>query len=52
MRDHEPEPGPVRQHRARPGFVVTHHGPLAEAPAFYGAFDRRADGIIKAVLTP
>jgi glutathione-independent formaldehyde dehydrogenase len=42
----------VLRHRARPGFVVTHHGPLAEAPAFYGAFDRRADGIIKAVLTP
>jgi glutathione-independent formaldehyde dehydrogenase len=42
----------VLRHRARPGLVVTHHGPLAEAPAFYGAFDRRADGIIKAVLTP
>ncbi len=42
----------VLRHRARPGFVVTHHGPLAEAPAFYGAFDQRADGIIKAVLTP
>jgi len=42
----------VLRHRARPGFVVTHHGPLAEAPAYYGAFDRRADGIVKAVLTP
>jgi glutathione-independent formaldehyde dehydrogenase len=42
----------VLRHRARPGLVATHHGPLAEAPAFYGAFDRRADGIIKAVLTP
>ena len=42
----------VLRHRARPGFVVTHHGPLAEAPAFYGAFDQRADGIVKAVLTP
>ena len=42
----------VLRHRARPGFIVTHHGPLAEAPAFYDAFDRRADGIIKAVLTP
>jgi glutathione-independent formaldehyde dehydrogenase len=42
----------VLRHRARPGFVVTHHGPLAGAPAFYDAFDRRADGIIKAVLTP
>ncbi len=42
----------ILRHRARPGFVVTHHGPLAEAPAYYGAFDRRADGIVKAVLTP
>ena len=42
----------VLRHRARPGFVVTHHGPLAEAPAFYSAFDRRADGIVKAVLVP
>jgi glutathione-independent formaldehyde dehydrogenase len=42
----------VARGRARPGSVVTHHGPLAEAPGFYDAFDRRADGIIKAVLTP
>jgi glutathione-independent formaldehyde dehydrogenase len=42
----------VLRHRARPGLVVTHHGPLAEAPAFYRAFDQRADGIVKAVLTP
>jgi glutathione-independent formaldehyde dehydrogenase len=42
----------ILRHRARPGFVVTHHGPLAEAPAFYAAFDQRADGIVKAVLTP
>jgi glutathione-independent formaldehyde dehydrogenase len=38
--------------RARPGLVVTHHGPLDRAPAFYDAFDRRADGVIKAVLNP
>ena len=42
----------ILRHRARPGLVVTHHGPLAEAPAFYRAFDQRADGIVKAVLTP
>jgi glutathione-independent formaldehyde dehydrogenase len=42
----------ILRHRARPGFVVTHHGPLAEAPAFYGAFDQRADGVVKAVLNP
>jgi glutathione-independent formaldehyde dehydrogenase len=38
--------------RARPGVIVTHHGGLAEAPAFYRAFDQRADGVIKAVLRP
>jgi glutathione-independent formaldehyde dehydrogenase len=38
--------------RAQPGFVVSHHGPLAAAPGFYDAFDRRADGIVKAVLNP
>jgi glutathione-independent formaldehyde dehydrogenase len=42
----------VLRHRARPGFVVTDHGPLDLAPSFYDAFDRRADGIVKAVLTP
>jgi len=42
----------ILRHRARPRLVVTHHGPLAEAPAFYGAFDRRADGVVKAVLRP
>jgi glutathione-independent formaldehyde dehydrogenase len=38
--------------RARPGRIVSHHGSLAEAPGFYAAFDRRADGVIKAVLRP
>ncbi|GLY83135.1 alcohol dehydrogenase catalytic domain-containing protein [Actinoallomurus iriomotensis] len=38
--------------RAHPGVVVTHHGPVEEAPALYRAFDRRADGVIKAVLRP
>ncbi len=38
--------------RAAPGFVVSHHGRLAAAPGFYDAFDRRADGIVKAVLNP
>jgi glutathione-independent formaldehyde dehydrogenase len=38
--------------RARPGAVVTHHGGLDDAPGFYRAFDRRADGVIKAVLRP
>jgi glutathione-independent formaldehyde dehydrogenase len=38
--------------RARPGRVVTHHGGLDAAPDFYREFDRRAGGIIKAVLHP
>lgn len=38
--------------RARPGMVVTHHAPLAGAPALYQAFDQRRDGVIKAVLHP
>ncbi|HEX9352850.1 MAG TPA: hypothetical protein VF933_03385 [Streptosporangiaceae bacterium] len=38
--------------RARPAEVVTHHGGLDDAPALYQAFDRRADGVIKAVLYP
>jgi glutathione-independent formaldehyde dehydrogenase len=31
---------------------VTHHGGLDDAPRFFDAFDRRAEGIIKAVLVP
>jgi glutathione-independent formaldehyde dehydrogenase len=38
--------------RARPSAVVTHHGRLEDAPALYRSFDRRADGVIKAVLRP
>lgn len=38
--------------RARPGIVVTHHGPLSDAPDLYREFDRRGAGIIKAVLHP
>ncbi len=36
--------------RARPGRVVTHHGGLEDAPGLYQRFDRREDGVIKAVL--
>ena len=42
----------VLRGRARPGFVVTHHGLLADAPGFYDAFDQRAEGMVKAVLRP
>ncbi|MGC5286393.1 alcohol dehydrogenase catalytic domain-containing protein [Micromonospora sp. DT231] len=38
--------------RARPSVVVTHHGTLADAPELYRRFDRREDGVIKAVLRP
>ena len=38
--------------RARPGRIVTHHGRLSDAPGLYDRFDRRADGVIKAVLRP
>ncbi len=37
---------------ARPAAIVSHHGTLAEAPGFYERFDRRADGVIKAILHP
>ncbi|GAA3647569.1 glutathione-independent formaldehyde dehydrogenase [Nonomuraea antimicrobica] len=38
--------------RARPSVVVTHHGRLEDAPELFAAFDRRADGVVKAVLRP
>jgi glutathione-independent formaldehyde dehydrogenase len=38
--------------RAQPGRILTHHGPLEDAPDLYQRFDRRADGVIKAVLRP
>ena len=38
--------------RAHPGRVVTDHGGLAEAPALFDAFDRREQGVVKAVLRP
>ena len=36
--------------RARPGQVVTHHESLENAPSIYDRFDRRVDGIVKAVF--
>ncbi len=38
--------------RAHPGKIVTDHGTLAEAPRFYDRFDRRTDGVVKAILQP
>ncbi len=38
--------------RARPSSVVTNHGTLEDAPNFFKIFDRRAGGIVKAVLRP
>jgi glutathione-independent formaldehyde dehydrogenase len=36
--------------RAWPSRVVTHHGDLEDAPELYRSFDRREDGVVKAVL--
>jgi glutathione-independent formaldehyde dehydrogenase len=36
--------------RARPGQIVTHHESLENAPVIYDRFDRRVDGIVKAVF--
>ena len=36
--------------RLRPGSIVSHRLPLAEAPDAYARFDRRADGYVKVVL--
>jgi glutathione-independent formaldehyde dehydrogenase len=38
--------------RAHPGRVVSHHAGLDAAPELYDRFDRRADGVVKAVLQP
>lgn len=42
----------VMSGRAHPGRVVTHHGRLDEAPSLFEAFDRREQGVVKAVLRP
>ncbi len=38
--------------RARPGTIVTHHGTLDDAPELNQQFDKRENGVIKAVLHP
>ena len=38
--------------RARPGRIVTNRGTLEEAMSFYDRFDRRVDGVVKAILRP
>jgi glutathione-independent formaldehyde dehydrogenase len=38
--------------KARPGRIVTHHGTLDDAPVLYDRFDRRANGVVKAILRP
>jgi glutathione-independent formaldehyde dehydrogenase len=54
---------PVRMHdlylrdeviggRAHPGAIVTHHIPIEKAPEMYERFDRREEGVIKAVINP
>ena len=32
--------------------LVTHHAPLADAPALYETFQKKEDGCIKVVLQP
>ena len=36
--------------RARPSQIITHHESLENAPSIYDRFDRRVDGIVKAVF--
>jgi glutathione-independent formaldehyde dehydrogenase len=36
--------------RARPSQIITHHEALEDAPSIYDRFDRRVDGIVKAVF--
>jgi len=38
--------------RLRPGSIVSHRLPLADAPDAYRAFDERRDGYVKVVLDP
>ena len=38
--------------RARPGRIISHHGTLDDAPRLYDRFDRRTDGVVKAILRP
>jgi glutathione-independent formaldehyde dehydrogenase len=37
--------------RARPSQIITHHESLEDAPSIYDRFDRRVDGIVKAMFT-
>jgi glutathione-independent formaldehyde dehydrogenase len=38
--------------RARPGFIVSHHMPLSEAPRAYREFDKRENGYTKIIFQP
>lgn len=42
----------VRAGRIDPKAIITHRGPLDEAPDFYETFARKQDGCIKCVLVP
>lgn len=42
----------IMQGRARPGFVVSHELPLAEAPSAYESVERQAEGFTKVILKP
>jgi glutathione-independent formaldehyde dehydrogenase len=42
----------ITQGRARPGFVVSHELPLAEALTAYESVERQAEGYLKVILKP
>jgi glutathione-independent formaldehyde dehydrogenase len=42
----------ITQGRAKPGFVVSHELPLAEAPTAYESVERQAEGFTKVILKP
>jgi glutathione-independent formaldehyde dehydrogenase len=42
----------ITQGRARPGFVVSHELPLAEAPSAYERSEQNTDGFTKVILKP
>lgn len=42
----------IVEERAEPGFLVSHAEPLENAREMYERFDRRAERVTKAMLTP
>lgn len=42
----------IIQGKANPGFMVSHHEPLENAPEMYERFDQREEGVTKVLLKP